>query len=79
MNKNKCPKCKCKETKQETWELEGYIIKCKQCGATKEHWEYGITYTENWKDKRKQPLINRIKNKFKRKNKSNNNTNGLPF
>lgn len=71
-NHDKCPKCKCKETKEQRWLhdgqffLEENIIKCKKCGNVKYHWAYGNKYVEDWKDLTYPPFMYRVKNKIKR-------------
>ena len=81
--KDKCPKCKCKETKTETYYGECHgpiiveeIIKCSNCGNIKYAWEYGTVYIDNWKDMSTPPLRYKIKTILKKvftKNKD------LPF
>ncbi len=44
---------KCKhELETTTWREDNYkveyIIKCKKCGAIKEHWSYGVLFYKNW-------------------------------
>lgn len=72
MKKDKCPKCKCKEVKEENflhdgqYFLEEQIISCRQCGNLKYHWAYGETMVNNWKDLTEPPLFYRVKQAIKR-------------
>ena len=78
--KEKCPKCKCKEVKEQCYYHDGQyflvekVVRCKQCENLKYHWAYGYTEVENWKDLTTPNIFQRIRiNYLNRKNKN------LPF
>lgn len=53
--KDKCPTCKCTETKTHTvTHDQGFIeetwTECKKCKRLKHHWSYGCLFVDNWKD-----------------------------
>ena len=77
-NKNKCPKCGHDKTYTSVYRhdqgfIEEIIETCENCGRLKNHWAYGTTYVEDWKDMSYPPFRYRlkqfIKNLFKKRSK----------
>jgi hypothetical protein len=91
-NKNKCPKCGCKETKYTGFSVMGgveaeYKVVCKNCGNIKDQFEYGLLVIEDWKDPSRPPFLRRIRdyfywkriNRLTRKGKLKDKEIDLPF